>query len=102
MSAVKPDMGFTSGIAMMRNRYIYAQSDGTVVVRSGYKKGGTWNGAADCIKHKIVPVLCWDKSEYKGNQELICMGAVPIDTDWNGELSTLSTKEDSIQLTLFD
>lgn len=38
MSDVKPDMGFTSGIAMMRNHYIYAQSDGTVVVRPIIKK----------------------------------------------------------------
>lgn len=103
LSAVKPDMGFTAGTAMMRNRYIYAQSDATVVVRSDYKKGGTWNGAVDSIKHEICPVLCWNKSEYRGNQELIRMGAVPIDMDWNGDLTTLPVKEeDHVQLTLFD
>lgn len=103
LSAVKPDMGFTAGTAMMRNRYIYAQSDATVVVRSDYKKGGTWNGAVDCIKHEICPVLCWNKSEYRGNQELIRMGAVPIDANWDGDLTTLPGKEkEPIQLTLFD
>lgn len=103
LSAVKPDMGFTAGTAMMRNRYIYTQSNGTVVVRSDYKKGGTQNGAVDCIKHEICPVLCWNNSEYKGNQELIRMGDVPIDTDWNGDLTALPVKEeDPIQLTLFD
>lgn len=103
LSAVKPDMGFTAGTAMMRNRYIYAQSDGTVVVRADYKKGGTWNGAADCLKHDICPVLCWNKPEYRGNQELIRMGAVPVDEDWNGALTSLPSKEDDpVQLTLFD
>lgn len=103
LSAVKPDMGFTAGTAMMRNRYIYAQSACTVVVRSDYKKGGTWNGAVDSIKHEICPVLCWDKSEYRGNQELIRMGAVPIDMGWNGDLTALPVKEeDPVQLTLLD
>ena len=70
---------------------------------SAYKKGGIWNGAVDCIKHEICPVLCWNNSEYRGNQELIRMGAVPIDTDWNGDLTALPVKEeDPIQLTLFD
>ncbi len=103
MTAVKPDMGFTAGTAMMRNRYIYAQSDGTVVVRSDYKKGGTWSGATDCIRHGICPVFCWDKPEYRGNQELIRMGAVPIGADWNGDLTIRPEKEEeSVQLTLFD
>ena len=44
-----------------------------------------------------------EQSEYRGNQELIRMGAVPIDTDWNGDLTALPVKEeDPIQLTLFD
>ena len=58
LSAVKPDLGFTAASAMMRNRYIYAQSVGTVAVRADYKKGGTWNGATDCIRHGITPVFC--------------------------------------------
>lgn len=103
LSAFKPDMGFTSATAMMRNKYIYAQSVGTVVVRSDYKKGGTWNGAIDCIKHKINPVFCWNNIEYKGNQELIKLGAVPIDENWNGDVSECNIQEEEpIQLTFFD
>lgn len=34
LSATKPDAPFNTGIAMMRNKYIYAQSEGTVVVKS--------------------------------------------------------------------
>lgn len=66
-SVAKPDMGFTARIANICNRYICAQSEGTVVVRSDYKKGGTWSSAVDCIKHEICLVFCWDQPEYKGN-----------------------------------
>ena len=50
LSVAKPDAGFHVGIAMMRNRYIYAQSSGTVVVHSDFKKGGTWTGAAENLE----------------------------------------------------
>lgn len=104
LSVVKPDLSFTTATAMMRNRYIYAQSVGTVVVRSNYKKGGTWNGATDCLKHKIAPVFCWNNLEYKGNQELIKLKAIPIDDTWNGDISLhyLQQADEPIQMTLFD
>ena len=34
MTVSKPDAGFNVGMAMMRNRYIYAQSIGTVIIHS--------------------------------------------------------------------
>lgn len=103
LSAVSPDTSFTAATAMMRNRYIYAQSEATVVVHSDYKKGGTWSGAADCLKHEICPELCWDNKDYRGNQELIKLGAVPITEDWNGEVPELSRKqEEFVQLSFFD
>lgn len=89
---------------MMRNRYIYAQSAGTVVVRSDYKKGGTWSGAVDCIKHEICPLFCWNHAEYKGNTELIKLGAMPIDENSSGDVSEYHSpkEEEPVQLTLFD
>ncbi|MCQ2434582.1 MAG: DNA-processing protein DprA [Oscillospiraceae bacterium] len=104
LSAVKPDMGFTAATAMMRNKYIYTQSEGTVIVRSDYKKGGTWSGATDCIRHEIAPVFCWNHPEYKGNQELIKLGAIPIDENWDGNISVVKKpKEDEfVQLSLFE
>lgn len=103
MSAVSPDTGFTAATAMMRNRYIYAQSAATVVVHSDYKKGGTWAGAADCLKHDICPEFCWDNKSYRGNQELIKLGAIPINEDWNGDVSKILKKqEEAVQLSLFD
>ena len=103
LSAVRPDIGFTAATAMMRNRYIYAQSAGTVVVRADYKKGGTWSGAVDCIKHEITPVFCWNQKDYRGNQELIKLGAVPVQADWNGDVTAVPEKEEEgVQLTLFE
>ena len=99
LSSVSPYAEFTSASAMIRNRYIYAHSMGTVVVHSDYKKGGTWNGAFDCIKHKISPVFCANNMQYKGNAELIKLGAFPIDENWNGDLTF---QEDTIQLSLSD
>lgn len=86
MSAVAPTAGFNVGTAMMRNRYIYAQSDGTVVVHSDKGKGGTWAGAIENLKKKLCPTFCYDY-DYPGNQELICRGAIPIAEDWDGNIN---------------
>ncbi len=90
LSAVKPDAGFQVGMAMTRNRYIYAQSVGTVVVRSDLKKGGTWAGATENLKSSWCVTLCWDHP-YPGNQALIAMGAVPIGADWDGRIPAQTT-----------
>ena len=97
LSAVNPDAGFHAGTAMMRNRYIYAQGQATVVIRADYNKGGTWTGAKDCIKHKWSPVLCWNNKAYQGNQALIQQGAIPIDERWDGDVSAVQNRWDQNQ-----
>ena len=77
LSVVRPDAGFNVGIAMQRNRYIYAQSEATVVVRADLNKGGTWSGATENLRHSWCPTLCWDYP-YPGNKALIEKGAVAI------------------------
>ena len=89
MSVVVPTAGFNVGIAMMRNRYIYAQSSGTVIVRSDKGKGGTWAGAVENLKKSVCPTFCRD-CEYPGNKELIQLGAIPIDDNWDGNVNTSS------------
>lgn len=100
LSVAKPDAGFQVGVAMMRNRYIYAQSSGTVVVRSDLNKGGTWAGASDNLRHNWCPTFCWNHP-YSGNQALIRDGAIPIDDDWSGELSNVPTQAAVEQMSLF-
>ena len=93
LSEVKPDAGFNAGMAMARNKYIYAQSEATVVVRSDLNKGGTWSGATECLRKMWVPVLCRAKENYPGNMALIEKGAIPIDESWDGIVPESSAKE---------
>ena len=92
MSVAKPDAGFNVGMAMMRNRYIYAQSAATVVVRSDLNKGGTWTGANENLKHGWCTTLCWDHP-YPGNQALIQKGALAVDDNWNGQIPQQITEK---------
>lgn len=110
LSAVNPSAGFHAGMAMARNKYIYAQSSGTVVVRSDYNKGGTWSGATEDLRNGWCPVFCWDRPDYPGNQALIRKGAHPIDRDWPGDVAQvppgpegpLLERETDAQLSMFD
>lgn len=88
MSVVVPTAGFNVGMAMMRNRYIYAQSEGTVIIRSDKGKGGTWAGATENLKRNWCPTLCRD-CNYPGNKELIRLGAIPITETWDGQMSDM-------------
>ena len=86
ISLVKPSAGFNVGNAMARNKFIYAQADGVVVVKSDYNKGGTWSGATDNLKNGWSTTYCWNNAEYQGNQAIIQKGAIPIDDSWEGIL----------------
>ena len=111
MSVVAPTAGFNVGTAMMRNRYIYAQSEGTVVIRSDKGKGGTWAGATENLKKGWCPTFCRD-CDYPGNRELIRLGAIGITEAWDGRVdvpmpepaSHTKTKETVVaqQISLFD
>lgn len=105
LSVVKPDAGFNPGIAMMRNRYVYAQSTATVIIKSDYNKGGTWSGAMENLNHHWSGTFCWDRKAYKGNQALIQNGAIPIDESWDGDILApkyAQTRQPVEQLSMFD
>ena len=97
LSVVKPDAGFHTGVAMMRNRYIYAQSEATVIVKSDYNKGGTWSGATENLKNRWALTLCRNHLSYPGNKALIEKGAIPVDEDWDGSLQSFAEKQESVQ-----
>ena len=72
-----PESGFDVGKAMRRNKYIYCLSDGAVVVRSDMGKGGTWQGATECLKAGWVPVWVKKNTDAEsGNVELEQLGGV--------------------------
>lgn len=104
ISAAVPTAGFNVGMAMQRNKYIYSQSLGTVIVRSDYNKGGTWAGAIENLRHNRSHTYCWDNKLYKGNVELINMGAIPINDDFDPEEArrALKPKSNMQQVSIFD
>lgn len=87
LSVAKPDAGFNIGFAMMRNKYIYASSEGTLVVKSDFNKGGTWSGAMENLKRNWTNTFCWNNSSYEGNIQLIKNGAIPIDINWDVDIN---------------
>ena len=75
LSSFNPEAGFNAGNAMQRNKYIYCLADAAVAVHSG-RKGGTWNGARENLKHHWVTL--WVKRTQDpeaGNSDLIREGA---------------------------
>ena len=87
------DAGFNAGFAMQRNKFIYAQSKGTIVVKSDYDKGGTWSGATEALRNGYCPVFCRNNQKSLGNKKLIELGAIAIDENWDGKLDVPVTKK---------
>ncbi|MDY5213573.1 DNA-processing protein DprA [Intestinibacter sp.] len=81
ITSSNPNAGFNIGLAMNRNKYIYASSSATFVIASDYKKGGTWAGATENmnVKHSWTRTFVKQDVKSKGIQELIKIGAIPID-----------------------
>ena len=78
---------------MMLNRYIYAQSEATVVVKSDFSKGGTWNGATENLENQWALTLCRNHLSCPGNKALIEKGAIPVEDDWDGSIQAFAAKE---------
>jgi predicted Rossmann fold nucleotide-binding protein DprA/Smf involved in DNA uptake len=76
-----PEIEFSVGNAMGRNKLIYGFSDSVVVVTSEFEKGGTWAGATEAIKSNYSRVLIWNSLDSaKGNKELIKLGGIPVNS----------------------
>ena len=72
---------------------IYGNSKATVVVKSDYNKGGTWNGAMENLNKRWVSLYCWNNPNYQGNKAIIERGAVPIDEDWDVTIKQVDSKK---------
>ena len=102
ISPFYPEAGFNSGNAMARNRYIYCLSDACLVVHSG-KKGGTWSGAEENLRHQWVPL--WVKLNNdvnSANGKKIKKGGLLFNENWSLKqiIETKITNDES-QLGLF-
>jgi len=77
ISPYHPNARFTVGMAMGRNKLIYAMADYGLVVSAEHKKGGTWAGAIEELKRDPpLPVFIrTGKRVPAGNKELLKLGA---------------------------
>lgn len=93
ISDLKPDVGFSAGRAMNRNKFIYASAMGTFVVESEYNKGGTWTGATEAIKNKWGKVFVWNNASV-GNKKLIETGGVSYEITEEKLIDIVAKKKD--------
>jgi len=79
LSAFHPAAAFKGYNALERNKYIYASADYAVVISSGDGTGGSFKGAADCLKNKYCPLYVKDDEQATvGNKKLIALGGLPV------------------------
>lgn len=82
LSAFHPEMSFRGYNALERNKFIYASSDYAVVVSSGNGAGGSFKGAAECLKSELTKLYVKSDSwTTEGNKKLIEMGGLPLNDE---------------------
>jgi len=87
-----PHASFNVGMAMARNKLIYALSDYGLVIASDAEKGGTWAGAEEALKSGWIPVFVVDGPDMPdGNKLLIKRGAIPFPDSFDDAPSSLGT-----------
>ncbi|MCC6785224.1 MAG: DNA-protecting protein DprA [Planctomycetes bacterium] len=90
VSSCDPSAGFHAGLAMQRNRLIYALADAGLVVHAEFEKGGTWAGAIEQLrKFRFGPIYVRAQGSLgKGLAGLQERGAMP----WPGPSSAEELK----------
>lgn len=102
VSTYPPKAGWSVGLAMRRNTYIYGLAEEIYVAESD-NKGGTWNGAIDGLKRgRKIFVRKAAPDEKCANNELIARGAIAVDEFGNIVKDLTSHNRMSSQKTLFE
>ena len=79
VSTYSPKAGWSVGLAMGRNAYIYGMAEEIYVAESD-SKGGTWNGVIDGLKKgRKIFIRKATPEEECANNELIAKGAIAVD-----------------------
>jgi DNA processing protein len=85
-----PTASFNVGIAMARNKLIYALSDYALVIASDAEKGGTWAGAEEALKAGWVPVFVVDGPNVPdGNRMLLQRGGASFPDSFDDSPASL-------------
>lgn len=77
LSLCAPDEPFSGRRAMERNGLIYALADGTVIVRSRFREGGTWHGAVGALRRRSR-LFVRPEEGCPAAQALLALGAEPL------------------------
>ncbi len=102
VSTYPPKAGWSVGLAMGRNTYIYGLAEEIYVAESDHK-GGTWNGVIDGLKKgRKIFVRKAISSEECANNELIAKGAIAVDEFGNIVRDLSNYNKMSSQKTLFE
>ncbi len=95
LSTFFPKAGWSTGLAMGRNKYIYGLSKEIYVAQSD-SKGGTWSGVLEGLKaNRTIYIRNPNKDEKNANDLLILKGGKAVDI--NGNLIEIA-KTDEIPL----
>jgi len=85
-----PHASFNVGMAMARNKLIYALADYGLVIASDAEKGGTWAGAEEVLKAGWVPVFVVEGTNVPdGNRLLLKRGGIPFPESFDESPSSL-------------
>lgn len=99
LSTFPPNAGWSVGLAMARNRYIYGLAKEIYVAQTN-SSGGTWSGAIDGLKKgRNVYVYIQQYNEKSAAAKLVKLGAQPI--DFSGNTIKLKATKTFNQLKLF-
>lgn len=92
ISTFKPQTGWSKGLAMARNQYIYGLAD-TIFAAESDSKGGTYSGVVDGLKKKrVVYVRKPNLEEKNANNLLISLGARAVDMFGNEVIANTDTE----------
>lgn len=97
-----PDEPFSAQKALRRNHVIYALGDTALVIAARDGVGGSWHGAADCLRAGWRRVYVWDaqNGDTLGNRALQKRGALPCTIDGQTPLGEQMTAHDQMCMPL--
>lgn len=106
VSVCHPESAVQSQNARGRSKCLYGCGAVSYVQGCEYKRGDTWDGAADALRgHYTDRMYVWDSNLYSGNAMLIKRGAVPVSGADMFDFEKLRThwlQSEGEQLSVFD
>lgn len=105
-SVVHPGAAVQSQNARARSKCLYATGTVSYVLGCEYKRGDTWDGAAEALRSRYTErMFCWETDLFSGNAMLIKRGAVGIEGAEKLDFAQLRTRwmqQEGEQLSVFD